>query len=87
MTSCSVRVRQEELAPADVNGIRVMVDWQITGCAVGLPALVIMVLMIVMIMCPVSNMDVGPSSMVTLRTRSSMRVGICLPHREKRNDQ
>ncbi|WP_259630632.1 hypothetical protein [Stieleria sedimenti] len=87
MTSCSVRVRQEELAAANVNGICVMLDRQVTGCAVGLPAMVIVVMLVVMIMCPVSNMDVGPSSMVTLRKRSSMRVGACLPRREKRNDQ
>ncbi|EMB16532.1 hypothetical protein RE6C_02897 [Rhodopirellula europaea 6C] len=80
-------MRQEELAAANVNGISIMVDRQVTGRAVGLTAMMIVVMMVAVIMCPVSNMDVGPSSMVTLRKRSSVRVGTWLPHREKRNDQ
>lgn len=49
--------------------------------------LVIVVMMVAMIMCPVPNMEMGPSSVVTLRKRSSVRVRVGLPQREKWNDQ
>ena len=49
--------------------------------------MLIVVMMVTMIMCPVPKMEMGPSGMVTLLNRSSMRVGVGLPQREKWNDQ